>query len=134
MGLARELDAVISSAARRELRERTYMADLGRRIRTAREDRGLSQREVAQTCGIATDLISRLENNRYTSPGLRSLLRIAEGLGTTVGALLPDTPANQPTAESSARARLGALLGRADAEQLELIVELAAAVVARRHA
>lgn len=107
------------------------MVELGERIRAAREERGLTQRAAAEAAGIATDMISRLENGRYTSPGLRTLLRIAEGLGTNVAALLPDIPANRGSSESGLRARLMALVSRADARELDLIVELAATVLAK---
>lgn len=107
------------------------MIELGHRIRSAREERGLTQRAAAEAAGIATDMISRLENGRYTSPGLRTLLRIAEGLGTTVASLLPDVPANQGTVESGLRTRLLATVSRAEPKDLELLVQIAGAVVAR---
>jgi transcriptional regulator with XRE-family HTH domain len=107
------------------------MTELGHRIRTAREERGLTQRTAAEAAGIATDMISRLENGRYTSPGLRTLLRIAEGLGTSIAALLPDVPANQGGVENGLRARLLATAARADLKELELIAEIAATIVAK---
>jgi transcriptional regulator with XRE-family HTH domain len=131
VGLARELDRPLSADATREQHERRYMVELGERIRAAREERGLTQRAAAQAAGIATDMISRLENGRYTSPGLRTLLRIADGLGTSVAALLPDVPANRGSVESGLRARLMAVVARADPRELELIVELAATVLSK---
>jgi transcriptional regulator with XRE-family HTH domain len=105
------------------------MIALGQRIRSAREERGLTQRAAAQAAGIATDMISRLENGRYTSPGLRTLLRIADGLGVGVAALLPDAPPNRGTAESALRARLLAVLSRAETRELDLIVDIATTLV-----
>ena len=61
-------------AETRELHERRYMVKLGLRIRAIREERGLTQQAVARSAGIATDMVSRLENGHYTSPGLRTLL------------------------------------------------------------
>ncbi len=118
----------------RRLRERSYMAELGQRVRALREERGLTQQSLAQAAGIATDMVSRLENGHYSSPGLRTLLRIALGMGTSVGALLPELalPQRGREGEVSARARLPALLARARAGELELVGELAAVVVARR--
>lgn len=107
------------------------MIELGERIRAAREERGLTQRAAAQAAGIATDMISRLENGRYTSPGLRTLLRIADGLGTSVAALLPDVPANRGSLDNGLRARLMAVVARAEPRELELIVELAATVLGK---
>lgn len=109
------------------------MADLGRRVRIARELRGMTQKEAAHAAQIATDMISRLENGRYQSPGLRTLMRIADGLGASVSELLPDANAEPQTnsAELSHRARLIALAHRAEPHDLELIVEIAALIVNR---
>ena len=108
------------------------MSELGKRIRSAREMRGMTQRQAARAAGIATDMISRLENGRYQSPGLRTLVRIADGLGASVNELLPDKSEPQPgSTELSQRARLVALANRAEPEQLELIVEIATVIVNR---
>lgn len=116
----------------REVVEREYMTELGKRIRSAREMRGMTQRQAARAAGIATDMISRLENGRYQSPGLRTLVRIADGLGASVNELLPDKSDPPPgSAELSQRARLVALANRAEPEQLELIVELATVILNR---
>ncbi|WP_146155425.1 helix-turn-helix domain-containing protein [Enhygromyxa salina] len=117
----------------REAAERRYMAELGKRVRLAREHRGMTQKEAAKAAGIATDMISRLENGRYQSPGLRTLVRIADGLGSTVSELLPDISGEPQasTAEQSQRARLIALAHRAEPVDLELIVEIASVIVNR---
>jgi transcriptional regulator with XRE-family HTH domain len=118
----------------RSLRERAYMAELGQRLRTLREERGLTQQVLAQAAGIATDMVSRLENGHYSSPGLRTLVRIADGMGVAVAAMLPDppTPSGAPTPETNLRARLQALVQRASTDDLELLVELTAVVVQRK--
>lgn len=118
----------------REAFERRYMGELGRRLRTAREQRGMTQKQAAEAAGIATDMISRLENGHYQSPGLRTLLRIADGLGTGVAELLPElgVEARASPVELSQRARLTALTHRADPRDLELIVEIAGTIVNRR--
>ena len=113
--------------------EKSYMTELGHRLRTLREERGLTQQAVARAAGIATDMVSRLENGHYSSPGLRTLLRIADGMGLSVATLLPDVPGmTHSSPEAAARARLNALLHRVDLEDLELIVDLAQTVVSRR--
>lgn len=123
-----------SARNERALAERRYMVDLGKRIRIAREQRGMTQKQAAQAAGIATDMISRLENGRYQSPGLRTLVRIADGLGASVNELLPEPGAeSQPSsAELSQRARLIALANRADTRDLELIVEIATVILNRQ--
>lgn len=117
----------------RELEERRYMVELGHRLRAVREERGLTQQALARAAGIATDMVSRLENGHYTSPGLRTLLRLAEGLSLGVSAILPDAPGPSGTSpEAVLKARLGALTRRANTDELELIIELATTVLNRR--
>ncbi len=111
--------------------ERAYMIDLGQRLRRLREERGLTQERLAQRASVATDMISRLENGRYTSPGLRTLLRVARGLGVSPVQLLPDH-ADRPAPGARARIRLSTLVAQASAEDVELITELATVILARR--
>ncbi len=109
------------------------MTELGRRVRRAREQRGMTQRQAAEAAKIATDMISRIENGRYTSPGLRTLLRIADGLGTSVAALLPGSDTVGPdVSDSPQQARIGAILQRCRANDLDLIADIAQTIVTRR--
>jgi transcriptional regulator with XRE-family HTH domain len=119
----------------RTLHERSYMSELGQRLRSLREERGMTQHALARAAGIATDMVSRLENGHYTSPGLRTLVRLADGMGVGVAALLPELAgaASARDPDAAARARLQALLARASTGDVELIAELAAAVLAHRH-
>jgi transcriptional regulator with XRE-family HTH domain len=113
--------------------EKRYMLELGHRLRSLREERGLTQQALARAAGIATDMVSRLENGHYSSPGLRTLLRIADGMGLPVSALLPDVQTvAHSTPEGALRARLSALVQRIDLEDLELVVDIAGTVVSRR--
>ena len=119
-------------AQARELHERRYMVKLGQRIRAIREERSLTQQAVARSAGIATDMISRLENGHYTSPGLRTLLRVAEGMGVSLGALLPDASGVPSTApESALKLRLNSLAHRAEPPDLELLVDIAGVILGR---
>ena len=121
------------SSFTRSHHERSYMTELGHRVRSLREERGLTQQSLARAAGIATDMVSRLENGHYSSPGLRTLLRIADGMGLPVSALLPDVHnIAHTTPEGALRARLGSLTQRADAEDLELLVEISGAILNRR--
>lgn len=135
LGMAKQVDerrGRRSSQPSRTQHERTYMIELGQRLRMVREERGLTQQEVARSAGVATDMVSRLENGHYTSPGLRTMLRIAEGMGISVAALLPDVPAvSYSTPEAALKARLAALLQRFDHEDLELLVDLAQTIANR---
>jgi transcriptional regulator with XRE-family HTH domain len=119
-------------AQARELHERRYMVKLGQRIRAIREERGLTQQAVARSAGIATDMISRLENGHYTSPGLRTLLRVAEGMGVSLAALLPDAAGVPSTApESALKLRLSSMAHRAEPPELELLVDIAGVILGR---
>ena len=120
-------------AETRELHERRYMVKLGQRIRAVREERGLTQQAVARSAGIATDMVSRLENGHYTSPGLRTLLRIAEGMDVSLASLLPDAAASAPGSDpdGALKSRLAALAHRAEPHELELLVDIAGVTVGR---
>jgi transcriptional regulator with XRE-family HTH domain len=132
--LRRTEESTAASLVNRGTYERQYMLVLGQRLRTLREERGLTQQVVARAAGVATDMVSRLENGHYTSPGLRTVLRIADGMGLSVGALLPDLPASGGSSpEAALRARLVALLHRAEPDDLELIVDIAATILHRHH-
>lgn len=62
---------------------------LGKRIRKAREDNGLSQIELAKIIGIAPNSLTRAENNRLNL-GLESIIKIANTLNVTMNYLLYD--------------------------------------------
>lgn len=117
--------------AARDQQERRYMAALAHRIRTIREDRGLTQQAVARAAGIATDMVSRLENGHYTSPGLRTLVRIAEGMNTSLAELLPEVSGPAVTPESALLSQLNAMAARAELHELELLVDIARVVLGR---
>jgi transcriptional regulator with XRE-family HTH domain len=67
--------------------ERAADARLGRAIRAARRDRGMTLAQVAAQAGLSQPFLSQLELGR-TRPSMRSLFRIATALGTTQQALL----------------------------------------------
>ena len=61
---------------------------VGARVRTAREERGLTTRALASLAGLSQSLLSDVENGR-TLPSVASLYAIAEALGTAPAELLP---------------------------------------------
>lgn len=109
----------------RTISEEQYMSLLGERIRVLRERRNLTQKQAACAAGIATDMISRLENGRYLSPGLRTLFRIATGLETTISNLLPES--NHYAVGMDLQWR--DIQRRAQPEQMALIMSLAEQVL-----
>lgn len=108
-----------------------YLLALGRRLRILREQRGLTQQACGRVSGVGADVISRLENGRYTSPGLRTLHRVAQGLGVRLGELLPDGP-EPMRGDAAVRQRISRQLSRAEPDELELIEGLISAVLQRR--
>jgi len=53
--------------------------DVGGRLRTLRQARGLSQRELAKRAGVSNAIISLIEHNR-SSPSVGSLKKVLDGL------------------------------------------------------
>ena len=68
---------------------------LGQRVKTLRERRGLSLRALAARSGVSLNAISRIERGE-TSPTVVSLRRLAAALGQPIGAFFADGQA--PTA------------------------------------
>jgi len=68
-----------------------YLISLGQQLRSVREEKRMTQRDIAERSGVAMDVISRLENAHYRSPGLRTLIRVATALGTPLGRLFAES-------------------------------------------
>jgi transcriptional regulator with XRE-family HTH domain len=60
------------------------MDDIGRRLKTLRAHRGLSQRKLAALAGVSNATISLIEHGR-TDPSLGLLKRILESMGVSYG-------------------------------------------------
>ena len=56
------------------------------RIRARRNERGLSQEELARLCGVSRQTINAIENNKY-DPTLSLAFHLARELDTTVDEL-----------------------------------------------
>ncbi len=63
--------------------ERSAGPDLGTRLRSVREERGLSQRELARRAGVTNATISLIEKNR-SSPSVSSLKKVLDGIPMTL--------------------------------------------------
>lgn len=61
----------------------------GVRLRELRQERGLSQRELAKNCGIANTTISLIEKGKI-SPSLSSIKKILDGLSVTLSDFFSD--------------------------------------------
>jgi transcriptional regulator with XRE-family HTH domain len=74
------------SDPRVEARESEMAARVGARLRAAREDIGLSIRQLAEKTGLTNSFISQLERNRAAA-SLNSLVRICDVLGIRLSTL-----------------------------------------------
>lgn len=61
---------------------------IGERLRSVRERLGLSQREAARRARLRYQYLSNLENDRVENPSLDTLVRLAQGYGIGVDALI----------------------------------------------
>jgi transcriptional regulator with XRE-family HTH domain len=57
----------------------------GMKLREIRLDRGLSQEELHELTGVSRDTISKMETGERPNPHPRTLRKLAEALGVTVG-------------------------------------------------
>jgi transcriptional regulator with XRE-family HTH domain len=55
--------------------------ELGRYLRSVRESRGWSLRNLEQRCGLSNAYLSQLENGRVRQPSPDALQRLADALG-----------------------------------------------------
>lgn len=67
--------------------------DLGARVRTLRERRGLSLRELARRAGVQVSDVSRLERGLTRQPRLTLAIALATALGVRLSHLLGETEA-----------------------------------------
>ncbi len=57
------------------------MIEIGSRLRSARQARGLTQDELARLAGIGRTSLSQLENGTIGEIGVRKILRVCAVLG-----------------------------------------------------
>lgn len=75
------------SAPVKHKRMQDSLAILGKRIKTLREERGLSQEKFAEKCGFDRTYISLIERGKR-NPSYTNLLKVAEGLEISLSDLL----------------------------------------------
>ena len=71
--------------------------DIGRRLRTIRESKGLSQGDIERRSGLLRSYISRVEGG-YTAPSLITLEKFAKALGVEPYQLLFQSHGNPKAA------------------------------------
>jgi len=78
-----------------QLNMREYVARRIRELRTAYGKKGLSQEELANMLGVATNTISRWETGTY-EPTLNDLERLARTLNESILELFPKSSVDTP--------------------------------------
>jgi transcriptional regulator with XRE-family HTH domain len=64
------------------------MTTIGERVKTAREQCGIHQAELARRLGCSVNALSMLEKNAITDPRASRIIGIAEALGVSADYLL----------------------------------------------
>ena len=84
------LDKLIADAQRRNEKNamRSANMELGKKIKQARKERGLTQAQLAEACGVATITIRQYESDSRM-PNLAMLSQIAQVLDVPVSKWLP---------------------------------------------
>ena len=63
---------------------------VGEKLKTLREQKGLSLKDLAELTGFSTALLSQMENH-LVSPSLGTMIKLAKALGVKVGDFLGET-------------------------------------------
>ena len=74
---------------------------VGEKIKSLRENKGISIEELAERSGLAIEQIERIENN-IDLPSLAPLIKIARVLGVRLGTFLDDQDETGPVQTRSA--------------------------------
>lgn len=64
------------------------MATFGENLKAAREERGLSAKEVADRMGVGTGQYSNWENDRFGLPATQTVIRAAKAIGCPISRLV----------------------------------------------
>ena len=96
------------------------LADLGQRIRNARELRGLTQEKLAERVGINNSFLSQIERG-LKAPSLKTLHALATDLGVGVGQLFGD---EETITSALVEQEVAALLAAAPASHKKALVDL----------
>jgi transcriptional regulator with XRE-family HTH domain len=87
---------------------------IGARLRQARNERGLTQEQLAERAGVSRDIIAKLEQEQRTTARITTLGRLANALGITLSALLDRRERLERAGQDGILAVRDALLSVAD--------------------
>lgn len=110
-------------------------AEVGQRIRTMRQKKGMLQEELARKAGLSPSALSNFEQGRRRT-SLDWLRKIGKALGVPVSDLIPESRVRKPLAENQEEEKLLVLwrkLRTAEIQdQLLEVIELTASRVNHR--
>lgn len=100
-------------------------ASIGKQVRKCRLHAGITQELLAEKINVSPPYISRIETGS-ASPSLQTLVDICNVLDITVDDLMQDSLS---AAKRKLEGRLGEILADCSAEELNLITDVAAAIL-----
>ncbi len=100
--------------------------EIGRRIASARKDKGMSQEELADAVGVRAGIVSRWENG-HNLPKITTLERVAQSLDRDIAYFTAGLTAPAPNGASD----ITEAMGRMEREVSELRVLLEEALSRR---
>lgn len=102
--------------------------NFGKRLKSLREARNLSQGELAKLSGIKREYLSRYENGRLKNPTLNTMTKLAKGLGFADAAIFLTNDAKVLAAIVSAAAWTAIVGTETETETAKQFRELCALV------
>jgi len=96
------------------------MATFGKKLKECREEKGLSQRELAKLLNTSYSVIGKYERDQMT-PSIEAAKKLAELLGTTVGYLLSETEQVNVLKDPSMLKRLNDIAGLPDSDKSHIL-------------
>jgi transcriptional regulator with XRE-family HTH domain len=102
--------------------ERTFLNGLGRQIRVLRQQRNLTQAELAERAGIGPKYVGEIERGR-TNPTMRLVWRLSKALGVEVFEIFLFSLSDGEQ-ESKLRTQLVRLLKNRRGKELERMAQI----------
>lgn len=101
-------------------------------LRAAREQKNMTQEDLAKLAELSSDILSRLERG-VGAPVLDQLARLARALGVSTDRLLglDESPAEEPEDDAADLRRLLRSARRLPPRELNLVAQLADALLSR---
>jgi transcriptional regulator with XRE-family HTH domain len=93
-------------------------AQVGQRIRTLRQKKGMLQEELARKAGLSPSALSNFEQGRRRT-SLDWLRKISKALGVSMSDLIPESRVRKPLAETEEEEKLLAVWRKIGAQDIQ---------------